>query len=52
METFAGKGRSPASFFSKIVLRNAKRRLSELGYEIRIGKIARADGDIGDEQQG
>jgi uncharacterized protein (TIGR04141 family) len=39
-------------FFSKIVLRNAKRRLSELGYEIRIGKIARADGDIGDEQQG
>ena len=39
-------------FFSKIVLRNAKRRLSELGYEIRIGKIARDDGNIGGEQQG
>lgn len=38
-------------FFSKIVLRNARRRLSELGYEIRIGKIARADGDIIDGQQ-
>jgi len=36
-------------FFSKIVLRNAKRRLSELGFEIRIGKIARADENVVDE---
>jgi uncharacterized protein (TIGR04141 family) len=36
-------------FFSKVVLRNAKRRLSELGYEIRIGKIARTDGNVVDE---
>jgi uncharacterized protein (TIGR04141 family) len=39
-------------FFSKVVLRNAKRRLSELGYDIRIGKIVRTDGDSGDEQDG
>jgi uncharacterized protein (TIGR04141 family) len=38
-------------FFSKIVLRNAKRRLSELGYETRICKIARDHADIGDKQQ-
>lgn len=30
-------------FFSKIVLRNAKRRLAELGYKIQIGKIARTE---------
>ncbi len=36
-------------FFSKIVLRNVKRRLSELGYEVRIGKIARKDGNVVDE---
>jgi uncharacterized protein (TIGR04141 family) len=35
-------------FFSKIVLRNAKRRLSELDYEIRIGKIGRIDSAIQD----
>jgi len=37
-------------FFSKVVLRNAKRRLSELGYEIRIVKIARMDGAVMEEQ--
>lgn len=30
-------------FFSKIVLRNARRRLRDLGFEVRLGKIARAD---------
>ena len=37
-------------FFSKVVLRNAKRRLSELGYGVCIGKIARSDEMAVDEQ--
>jgi uncharacterized protein (TIGR04141 family) len=36
-------------FFSKIVLRNARRRLRDLGFEVRLGKIARADQVAEDE---